>query len=410
MGQDSKVAAYFRGRNSKTLAGQEVAEAREAVRVRPRFEGLDGLRGVAAIAVLLFHLSPQNAIDFVPRGFLAVDFFFVLSGFVIASAYDDRLVEGAGNGLTVSRFLFLRLVRLYPLIVLGIVLGFIGRYKDYGPSTFLLVTGLFLVPTPFGAAIESRPAIALNPPAWSLLWELAVNMLYAVLRPALSHRALVMIVSAFAGWLVFTAFLFGTLQVGATWPSAWAGAPRAGFSFFAGVALLRARRWPVMQQMQLSLIPAAVILVALLSVRVPLAFELPLQLGGVLLVFPVIVAGCSNAAPGRLTPACAFLGAVSYPAYILQGGIVPHLRALPGHLHLGTVGATFASFGLSAIFVGFAWIALRLYDEPVRAWLTRRTPAKPVRALGASASRVMPLYQEVDALALGATSGRIDLS
>src|ERR687885_1577591 len=96
---------------------------------KPHFAILDGLRGVAALAIVVFHFMEWVYTDpsqnFIAHGFLAVDFFFCLSGFVIGYAYDDRIGQ-----LGLATFFSLRLIRLHPLVVLGSVLGLLGYLFD----------------------------------------------------------------------------------------------------------------------------------------------------------------------------------------------------------------------------------------------------------------------------------------
>src|SRR5947207_14296459 len=81
-----------------------------------RFEALDSWRGIAACLVALYHLrlysdSPLIALPLLQHSYLFVDFFFVLSGFVIAANYQQRL----GEGFSMWRFALLRFGRVYPL-------------------------------------------------------------------------------------------------------------------------------------------------------------------------------------------------------------------------------------------------------------------------------------------------------
>jgi peptidoglycan/LPS O-acetylase OafA/YrhL len=99
---------------------------------------LDGLRGVASIMVVIFHIfetyadgSPRKQI--INHGYLAVDFFFLLSGFVIAYAYDDRW-----SRMTQWEFYKRRLIRLQPMVVMGSLIGAALFYFQKG-STFPLV-------------------------------------------------------------------------------------------------------------------------------------------------------------------------------------------------------------------------------------------------------------------------------
>ena len=93
--------------------------------MKRHFEVLDGLRGTAAFAVVLFHifewLFPRYADNPLRHAYLAVDFFFMLSGFVIGYAYDDRWPK-----MKIGEFLRTRLIRLHPLVLLGVAIGVFG--------------------------------------------------------------------------------------------------------------------------------------------------------------------------------------------------------------------------------------------------------------------------------------------
>ena len=85
-----------------------------------RFGALDGLRGVAAVIVVLHHLGNERLGPFNPTfGYIAVDLFFALSGFVIALNYDHRFA----GGMTVKEFMLKRVLRLYPLYAAGLLLS-----------------------------------------------------------------------------------------------------------------------------------------------------------------------------------------------------------------------------------------------------------------------------------------------
>ena len=166
----------------------EVKLSPDLLKTKQHFAILDGLRGIAALAVVIFHFMewvfPDYKTNFIGHGFLAVDFFFCLSGFVIGYAYDDRLRKmGAGE------FFKSRLIRLHPLIVLGSVLGLLGflldpfassAAYDTGKLLLLFVCSVFLIPLPM---MEERffNNFALNAPSWSLFWEYVANIFYAFL-------------------------------------------------------------------------------------------------------------------------------------------------------------------------------------------------------------------------------------
>ena len=183
---------------------------------KPRYEILDALRGVAAILVVCFHLfetysrGPQYQI--LNHGYLAVDFFFVLSGFVIGYAYDDRW-----NRMNLKNFFKRRLIRLHPMVIFGSFLGLLLFYFAAGisgeqRSAFGLINEtpwwlailIFLmcctmIPVPIKWDIrgwsETNP---LDGPAWTLLWEYIGNILYALIFRHLSKKALAICVAFFA--------------------------------------------------------------------------------------------------------------------------------------------------------------------------------------------------------------------
>lgn len=160
---------------------------------KPHYEILDGLRGVAAAMVVAFHLleahSGGNHLNqIINHGYLAVDFFFMLSGFVIGYAYDDRW-----NKMSTGTFFKRRLIRLQPMVVMGSIVGAALFWFQEAPcypamegvsvGTVLLVMllGCTLLPLPLKWDIrgwmEMHP---LNGPAWSLYYEYIGNILYAL--------------------------------------------------------------------------------------------------------------------------------------------------------------------------------------------------------------------------------------
>jgi peptidoglycan/LPS O-acetylase OafA/YrhL len=207
--------------------------------------GLDGLRGIAAICVVYHHLvscREHEGMGLIPilnfsHGYLAVDFFFILSGFVIARAYEQKLADG----LSIHRFGLLRLKRLYPTILIGSMIGYLvalslGQNSDAADRA-LLGSALFL---PFFTTDTTM--FALNEPHWSILFELAVNFIHAMLRPILSNLVLLSIMMTSIIGLAYYTHLNHSLGAGWTrgsWPAALC---RTIFGYFSGVLLYRF--WP----------------------------------------------------------------------------------------------------------------------------------------------------------------------
>src|SRR5215469_14511443 len=176
-----------------------------ATQSRPHFAVLDGLRGVAAIGVVTFHFMEMVIWNYsklwIGHGFLAVDFFFCLSGFVMGYAYDDRI---AAMGL--GGFLKSRLIRLHPLVVLGSVLGLIAFYANpfgvipgYGHGRIALIFAASLLMIPFGVMKERvYNLFTLNAPAWSLFWEYVANLAFALVLFRIRRRFLAVLTVAAA--------------------------------------------------------------------------------------------------------------------------------------------------------------------------------------------------------------------
>lgn len=177
-----------------TMTGEPIG--RRLTPTKQHFAALDGLRGVAAFMVVLFHFMEMVIGNysklFIGHGWLAVDFFFCLSGFVIGYAYDDRI-----GTLGLWAFLKVRLVRLHPMVVFGSVLGLLTLYVDpfrFGPLGYsagrvalMFLTSIFLIPYP---TMHERgfSLFSLNSPAWSLFWEYVANIVYAVALYRFSRR------------------------------------------------------------------------------------------------------------------------------------------------------------------------------------------------------------------------------
>ena len=157
---------------------------------KPHYEILDGLRGVAAVMVVAFHLleahSGGNHLEqIINHGYLAVDFFFMLSGFVIGYAYDDRW-----SRMSIGTFFKRRIIRLHPMVIVGSIVGAVFFYfqespcfpaiQDTSAGTMLLVMllGCTLLPLPLKWDIRGWTEMhPLNGPAWSLYYEYIGNIL-----------------------------------------------------------------------------------------------------------------------------------------------------------------------------------------------------------------------------------------
>src|ERR1700723_541946 len=215
---------------------------------KEHFEVLDGLRGSAAFLIVLFQAF-NYPFDFSPplhvmhHAYLAVDFFFGLSGFVVAYAYDDRWTR-----MTTLQFFRIRLIRLHPLVLIGATLGLLGYIFDpFGKATnhtaapmllLAYVTSLLLLPSPpvGGRAEETQ---ALNGPAWSLMQEYLGNIAYALILRRLRAITLGIIFGVTGLLLIWVANTKGSLDGGWGYPEIWMAPLRLTVSFVMGLWLYR---------------------------------------------------------------------------------------------------------------------------------------------------------------------------
>lgn len=357
---------------------------------KPHYEILDGLRGVAAILVVFFHLFEAHASgpmeQIINHGYLAVDFFFVLSGFVIGYAYDDRWGK-----MTLKDFFRRRLIRLQPMVVMGMFIGavffFFGSEAMFPgidkvsvwKMLLIFVIGSTLLPVPPSMDIrgwgEMHP---LNGPAWSLFFEYIANILYALVIRRFTKTLLAILVIIAGGVLLHYAVTNPNGCLAGGWkldgPQLRVGFTRLMYPFFAGLFLSRIH----------------------FSIRIKYAFEVcsllllfilafP-RLGGtghlwwnglyeafcVIVLFPLIVAcGAGGKLSGSyFSKGCHLLGQISYPLYITHYPVI-YLYwnwVTPRQLAWSQVWPATILIALFCMMLAYA--CLKLYDEPLRKWLT----------------------------------------
>ena len=370
---------------------------------KAHYELLDGLRGVAAFMVIWYHVfegfafASNSAIETLNHGYLAVDFFFILSGFVIGYAYDDRW----GKSLTMKDFFKRRLIRLHPMVIMGAVLGAItfciqgsvqwdGTHVAISMIMLSLLCTIFFIPAMPGVGYEVRgngEMFPLNGPCWSLFFEYIGNILYALFIRRLSNKALTVFVVllgvALAAFAVFNVSTYGNIGVGWTLDGVnfLGGSLRMLFPFSLG--MLMSRNFKPMKVKGAFWI-CAIALIALFSVPYLEGLE-PLCMNGVYEAFCVIVAfpiilwiGASGTTTDKQsTKICKFLGDISYPVYVIHYPLMYLFYAWLIENQLYTLGETWhvalCVFILSII---LAYLCLKLYDEPIRKYLAKRFLSK----------------------------------
>jgi peptidoglycan/LPS O-acetylase OafA/YrhL len=375
---------------------------RPVPRIQPKqhFEILDGLRGVAAMVVVLFHLCEtwnggDHARQIINHGYLAVDFFFMLSGFVVAYAYDDRWHPTNGQPrMTVWDFFKRRIIRLQPMLIMGNLLGALMFYFSASPKIFPLVAhtsvlrliligliGCTVIPIPISMDIRGWQEMhPLAGTAWSLFFEYIANIAYALGLRKASNRVLLAlsVISAaiLTHYLVTTprGDITGGWSVNAT--ELKVGFIRLVFPFLAGMLLQRMHKRIHVKNAFLwcSLLLVVVLFLPRFGTPHTLWINGLYEALVIIFVFPVIVAmGAGEQSNGKAaTRMSRFLGSVSYPVYITHYSLIYIYTAwvYDGKL-TPRQGVEWGAVVFITAFA-IAYACLKLYDEPVRRWLNRR--------------------------------------
>ncbi|MBB3957084.1 acyltransferase family protein [Novosphingobium sediminicola] len=374
---------------------------------KDHFIALDGMRGIAAIAVMVFHYMSDFSMlgwsrpDSLATPFkcapLAVDFFFMLSGFVLSAAYTPGLLRDAKWG----GFFRKRLLRLYPMYAIGMAFGMIalilslhlrpvdaGPVSGWGDVAASLALSLAMVPDYIGhyglilgsTSLEGA-AFPLNPPGWTLFYELIASlMLVALVRK--SDRVLVGMVAGSLFVMLaatpFTAIVFH--QRGHTFffsggarPDLWLGLSRVVTGFVTGVLLWRLRSanklqfapftWRIRPVTAYTMLMASFALPSTLKGAWPLAF--------LTFVGPVFLVWGANIRfrPGLGRDISAALGWISFPLYCVHYPVGQIAWLICNRLGL-SVWIAFASAIVLSLALGA--ITARFIEEPVRRRLAGR--------------------------------------
>jgi peptidoglycan/LPS O-acetylase OafA/YrhL len=350
-----------------------------------RFHLLDGLRGFAAILVVLYHIPPYLQRWFAcPNAFLAVDFFFCLSGFIIAYSYENRILRG----MSLGDFCLSRLIRLYPLYFLGSFLGLLsvciltyGEGRSHLRLSDLLVAAVLslLVLPNLGNAWSNHSVFPLNGPAWSLFFELFANLIFWFgIRLRFATRLALLLITT-TSLIILSLATSPLSNVGAFTESFTPGFARVGFSFGMGLITFRvykSGRTCLLSGKTASAAAFAVIVLlgAMLLTRGRIVEQHTTQLLLAAIVSPLVVyIGSLVKVPAAAVPICSFFGDFSYPLYILHQ---PFLLVWGGHtahrlsaVHPLVTQLSIPIFGFAV--AGISWGVSRVYDNPVRTGLAR---------------------------------------
>lgn len=347
-----------------------------ALTTKHHFAVLDGLRGIAAVSVVIFHfmefIAPDYHDNFIAHAYLAVDFFFCLSGFVIAYAYDQKIAK-----IGIIPFLKLRLIRLHPLVVIGSVIGllafvfdpFSNLYDRYADKTVaLFVTSCLMIPYPL---VRERyfNLFHLNPPTWSLFWEYVANLLYALVLIRLRLKPLWLLTILAALALVYAAHQSTYLGVGFGGDNIIGGGIRAFYSFLAGMLVYRSG-W--LLQSRLGFVPVGVLLMITFLIPFSKPVNWFVDASVVIFYFPFLIALGAGTRPGAASQRiCQFSGAISYPLYMIH---YPFLWIVLSYIEAKkpTVGQlTVITIVGTLLLIILAYLVMVLLDIPIRKYLKK---------------------------------------
>lgn len=350
-----------------------------------RFEHLDELRGFAALAVVLFHVGTRvGAPALVANGYLAVDFFFMLSGFVVAHSYEARLTAGdarARRRMSWRAFALRRLVRLMPMATLGAALGgayLLSRYwvapGRSDPLAQLLAANLlnlFALPKLWIARATHGELFPANGPLWSLFFEIAMNLAWAAVLVGRTTRTLGVVAMLGAALTAFVAMRAGTLDIGWELGSFAGGIGRVTYGFTVGVLV---QRWLGARPFALP-VPRWLTVAVLLAVLIVPSQDLRWTLAVEFVILPPLLVAAAGLADRRGGALGTWLGRVSYPLYATH---VPFLALTAGMLKSRGLAAHpgFLPYILVLPLLAVAWAIATRFDEPLRAALARRLFAR----------------------------------
>jgi peptidoglycan/LPS O-acetylase OafA/YrhL len=366
---------------------------------KPHYDLLDGLRGVAALLVLWYHIfegyqfaGNQPVIDHLNHGYLAVDFFFILSGFVISYAYDDRL----RSTMSLTNFFRRRLIRLHPMVIMGALIGTVtffiqgsvqwdGTHVATSAVMLALLCAMFFIPAVPGAPYEIRgngEMFPLNGPSWSLFFEYIGNILYALVIYRLSTKVLRVVVLllglALAAFALTDYSGYGCLGVGWTLDRVnfLGGMLRMIFPFTLGMLVRRTFK-PLRIRGAFWICSASLLvlfLVPFIPGLKPVSFNGLFEIICIALIFPLLLwFGASGSTTDRLSSAvCKFLGDISFPLYIVHYPLYYLFYAWLIRNKYYTFHETWlVALALILVNILIAYLCLKLYDEPLRKRLSK---------------------------------------
>ncbi|WP_068473355.1 acyltransferase family protein [Saccharicrinis aurantiacus] len=347
---------------------------------KPHLTVLDGLRGIAALVVLFFHYTEaiygeDYETNFIGHGFMAVDFFFILSGFVVAYAYDHRMKQ-----IGMKRFFINRLIRLHPMVIIGTLVGLafylLNPYHNTlleagaGNITIATIGGVLMLPS-VDLPYCWGSIFPFNSPQWSLLSEYFISIIYAIFLCRIGKKSLAFVGVACIAWFSYTAYQAGWINLGWDFKTMWGGFPRVCMTFISGMLIFR---FNMIIKHKFSIwLPLLIMIIA---------FTFPhkdndwiteiILIGAVLPLVVSIGAGCELKANTKLATVCNFLGRLSYPLYTTHISFMFLYSEYISQNTFSIIQKFSIAFVLMLVSVLFAYCIMKWIDEPVRSYLRGR--------------------------------------
>jgi peptidoglycan/LPS O-acetylase OafA/YrhL len=352
-----------------------------------RFVTLDAMRGIAAISVMFFHYLASTSYHVFGHGTYAVDFFFVLSGIVLTHSYGSKI----SNNMTFIQFMKVRMIRLYPFIMLGSILGAIAFIfyaiwsviKKFRPTDYALsvLSGITIIPYPNHRAVPfvgdgtiGAPLFPINIPEWSLFFEILSSiMLFLVIRKRIKSQYLVG--SAFI--LLACAYLhYRTLNLGWGMSTMLGGFPRTAFAFFSGVMMYQL--FVGLKELRVVVNPWMILVVTMMLFALPSTTNIYTRFvfGPILyfVVMPCLVfMALSNNDDLKTRRLFVWLGRISYGVYAIHWPIyhiiVVILYNTSWAREIKDAPLVLACI-VAALVILVAHMLTSVIDEPLRRWLS----------------------------------------
>jgi peptidoglycan/LPS O-acetylase OafA/YrhL len=343
---------------------------------------LDGLRGVAALSVAIYHGGRIfGGKPLLPQAYLAVDFFFLLSGVVVSYAYEARLLLG-----NTFEYLQTRVIRLYPMIIVGAVLGISVIATSPGARGLptWTVAGMFflaalclplLKPDVFPGTSSITPV---NGPSWSLFFEIFINVVYGFMAKHLTTKRLISIVIVSLVVESIGIFHYQTADFGVHVSEFGWGFARVVFPFFAGILIRRITAGGGIRTPPVAPAVLAILILITFAISTHGLATAIVNFADIAIVYPgVIILAMEERSSGSQSRILVWLGMLSYPLYIIHMPIFMWLARAQRFVGLRMEVSAYLWIAFAIVFAtAVALAGYHFYDVPVRAALTRMRKQK----------------------------------